>query len=99
MSKVVKVPRGSIYEQFPVGDYNTVEISAYPKEHLPLGKVAISIKVGKRRKLVQGHMTEEPAEDLNGSLYWRYFFTPNNPQKLRSLCLSIDQREQAKKGL
>ncbi len=49
---------------------------------LPLGKVSLSIKVGKRRRLVSGRITSEMEDDSQFGLSYRNYFTPNNPQKM-----------------
>lgn len=52
---------------------------------IPLGRVALVLKRGKRPKLVTGTIESEPIEGLDYRLEYRYYFTPNNPEKLRKI--------------
>ena len=68
-----------------IGD---ITLHPWPKdkiENLGKEKVTLSIKIGKRRKLVNGKLYAEPNSCPSNGLWYRYIFTPNDPAKFIKL--------------
>ncbi len=93
---VVKIKTEYLLEGYYTGEYElqTYFLSETTKNKLVehwnrktfLTNVCLSLKKGKRRHLVNGKIRTMP--DWQGQwydLYFRYFFRPNNPEKMRAL--------------
>lgn len=85
---VIKVLRSNLYNFLSTD--TRIQISPYPRKELPHGKVTLSLKLGKKRKLVTGRIDSAPASSQFSCLQYDFFFMPNNPKKLRELLSKID---------
>jgi hypothetical protein len=79
---VIKLDRTRFYRIF---DSDSYDVQCWPRESIPSGKLSVSIKIGKKRKLVAGKMDAIPESCPGLPLMWRYVFKPNNPKKMNAL--------------
>jgi len=79
---VVKIKATQLVEYYNGG----YEIFPWPRRELPTGKVSISLKYGRRWRMVAGRV-DSMIDESCGFMpaMQRYFFHPNNPNKLVEL--------------
>lgn len=85
MSQIIKIKREHIFEtlgRFP----HEVLLQDYIVENKVCGsKLTLSLKIGKRRKLITGKLYVEPESCRYSGLHYNFYFTPNNPEKFNKL--------------
>jgi hypothetical protein len=75
---IVKVEHKEVWPDF-VGDWR---LASRFGRNWPLGRATLSFKVGKKRKLVNGHIRSEPESCPLTGLHYNHYFVPSNPAKL-----------------
>lgn len=82
--RVFKVPYGMTPRYASDWQFH-VFVGILTEEQVPVGRCAISLKKGCKRKLVSGMMSVEDYELCSGKRELQYFFEPSSEKGLKKL--------------